>query len=168
MAEAFRWGEAIMLSSELNLLKGASLPRRAELLSLHSAGPGGGRRGGPGRVPYTNICRRVHLGLSMAVDKDGFPFCASGFGALLSRKLGTVCSVLIPSSCSFAPARIFPSLRLRAWHTACPATGGPATNPRTQSACQGRYQSGEDKNQKKETIAWQGRRGTEGGAMTDT
>lgn len=109
-----------MLSLELNLLKGASLPRRAELLSLHSAGPGGGRRGGPGRVPYTNICRRVHLGLSMAVNKDGFPFCASGFGALLSRK---------PSSCSFAPAHIFPSLRLRARHTACPATGA---QPRTR------------------------------------
>lgn len=49
-----------------------------------------------GRGPYTNICRRVHLGLSMAVNRDGFPFCTSGFGDLLSCELGTVYSVLIP------------------------------------------------------------------------
>lgn len=95
LAESSHWGEAIMLSLELNLLKGASLRCRAELLRLHAAGPGGGRWGGVGTVPYINICRPVHLGLSMAVDTDRFPFCMSGFGDLLSCKLVTMCSVPI-------------------------------------------------------------------------
>lgn len=48
-----------------------------------------------GRVPYTNICRWVHLGLSMAVDKDRLSFCRPGFGDLLSCVLATVYLALI-------------------------------------------------------------------------
>lgn len=91
-----------MLSLELNLLKGASHRRRTELLSLQAAGSGGGRCGRAGSVPYTNIRRWGHSGLSMAVDKDRFPFYTSGFGDLLSCKPGTVYSVLI-SLVSCAP-----------------------------------------------------------------
>lgn len=73
------WEER-MLFSELNLLKGLlSMQSGSAEPALLQAWAGwwsdhrGGRpRLGPRRVPSTNICRRVHLGLSMPVDADRF------------------------------------------------------------------------------------------------
>lgn len=79
-----------MLSLELSLLKEATLQCRAGLLSLHSPAGWVGGGQGAGRVPYTNICRWVHLGWSMAVDKDRLSSCTAGFGGLLSCVLATV------------------------------------------------------------------------------
>lgn len=67
-----------MQSLELNLLKGplSTQSRSAEPTVLGAwAGWWGDHRGGGPRLrraPSTNICRRVHLGLSMPVDVDRF------------------------------------------------------------------------------------------------
>lgn len=69
------WEEMIQ-SLELNLLKGplSTQSRSAEptVLEVWAGWWGDHRGGGPclGRAPSTNICRRVHLGLSMPVDVD--------------------------------------------------------------------------------------------------
>lgn len=67
-----------MQSLELNLLKGplSTQSRSAEPTVLEAwAGWWDDHRGGGprlGRMPSTNICLRVHLGLSMPVDGDKF------------------------------------------------------------------------------------------------
>lgn len=88
-------GEAITLSVRLDLLKGAPLRRRAEVLSRRSSAAPGAGDAGAGRAPYTNICRRVRVGLSTAVDKDGRSLCMAGFGDVLSCEPATVYSALI-------------------------------------------------------------------------
>ena len=68
LAAAFFWGEAVF--GDQSIEGGCSLRQGRTAEPAIASWPQRGEVGGDGRVPYTNICRWVHLGLSMAVDKD--------------------------------------------------------------------------------------------------
>lgn len=125
-----------MLSLELNLLKRLlSIERGSAEPTLFLPRLGGmttgeaGPASAPRRAPYTNICRRVHLGLSVPVDMGRFCLPVriwehTELGAC--HYVSSLCFSSFPS----AWAEALPSPGWKGWHQSEnePASGDLARN----------------------------------------